>query len=185
MRLDCKTWRPNNLFTVRFCFFILTSVLAKDKRILFLCRIEDTKVTSAGASFFFDKLRTENVKAKYVRLQDSPNVDDKCIKSIGEYIKTNKFVEIINLERDSITDAGIEALVPYLEGNTTFKGFYLSGNYRISDKSIPHFLKMIESSRMDTLFTIETSVSKQKQFVVPLARNVILSGSQEMALFGK
>ncbi len=69
----------------------------------------------------FDMLRTNNSSIKRIYSIDNKQINDKCMKSVGEYIKSNKSVEVIWLGYSKISDAGIEILTPYLDGNTTFK----------------------------------------------------------------
>ncbi len=106
-------------------------------------------------------LRTTNSSIKDVYLNFNKEINDECMKSLGEYIKHNKSIEGILLARTKISDAGIEILVPYLDGNTTFKGLNLSLIGGITDKSIPLLLKMIESSHIGNIDISYTSITQE------------------------
>ncbi len=96
-------------------------------------------------------LRITSSSIKEINLRFNEQIDDECMKSLGEYIKSNKSIEEILLGSINISDTVIEILVPYLDGNTTFKRLSLIGNRGITDKSIPYLVKMIESSHMHDL----------------------------------
>ncbi len=109
-------------------------------------------------------LRTTNSSINCIKLSNNKEINDECMKSLGEYIKTNKSIEIIWLESNNISDAGIEILAPYLDGNMTFNLLYLSENEGITDKSIPLLVKMIESSHVENMHIDYTSITQKKHF---------------------
>lgn len=126
-------------------------------------------MTSPEASMLFDTLRASNSTISYVNLGFNKNLDDLCMKSIGEYIKWNKSIQKIHVNSNQISDAGIDILCPYLDGNTSFKQMIFRGNKRISNKSIPKFIKMIESSFLEHVGIEETSITEKNILVAPLA----------------
>ncbi len=135
----------------------------------------------------FDVRRATNSSIKEVDLQNNKQINDDCMKSLGEYIKSNKSIEEISLSSNKISDTGIEILVPYLNGNTTFKRLYLYENKGITDKSIPLLLKMIESSHIENMDIKLTSIT-QKNIIdvcVSLACNVFKYGSTKLNLSWK
>ncbi len=112
-------------------------------------------------------------------------INDECMKSLGEYIKYNKSIERILLSRNKISDTDIEILAPYLDGNTTFKRLYLNSNEGITDKSIPLLLKMIESSNIEDMGLYDTSITQKNSIVnicIHLACNRIKYGSAMLNL---
>ena len=133
----------------------------------------------------FDTLRTTNSSIKGILLSGNEQINDECMKSVGEYVKSNKSIEVILLARTKISDAGIEILAPYLDGNTTFEWLYLKDNNGITDKSIPLFLKIIESSHIQSIDILGTSISQKKVFVIPLASNTVKNGLSDLSLFEK
>lgn len=106
----------------------------------------------------------------------------KSIKALGEMIKNSKFIEEINLSITNISDSDVEALAPYFNGNTTLKSITFDANFRITDRSIPFFIKIIESSHLGRLSVLNTSVTQINNMAVALARNMILSGSSSLYL---
>ena len=103
------------------------------------------------------------------------------MESLGNYIKNNPHIEIIDLinfssERNKITDKGIEILSPYLEGNKTFKKLKLDKNKGITDKSIPFLMKMIETLNIINIDTRETSITDPSIFLLPFIINILKYG---------
>lgn len=127
-------------------------------------------------------LKTENSSIKGVYLHRNPQVDDKCMKSIGEYIKYNKYVEQIRIKFCTISDTGIEILAPYLDDNITLKHFSFEGNEGVTDKSVPMLLKMIESSHLEALDINETSITQNHDITLLLSFNRIKYGSDSLHL---
>ncbi len=78
-------------------------------------------------------LRTTNSSIKEINLSFNKEINDECMKSLGEYIKYNKSIQETRLNNNNISDAGVEILAPYLDGNTTFKGLYFYSNKGITD----------------------------------------------------
>ncbi len=133
----------------------------------------------------FDMLRTTNSSIKEVYLNKNKQINDECMKSLGEYIKSNKSIEMISLSSNNISDAGIEILAPNIDGNTTFKQFDFGGDYRITDKSIPFLVKMIESSHIENLGVTNTSITQENiiDVCVSLATNTFKDGSTKLGLW--
>ena len=149
--------------------------------------MQRNQITSTGASMLCDLLRTTESSIKEVWLSDNKQINDECMKSLGEYIKYNKSIEGILLNRNKISDTGIEILASYLDGNTTFKGLYLNGNKGITDKSIPLLMKMIESSYIERMDLYNTLIT-QKNIIdvcIPLTCNKIRNGSSKLDLSQK
>ena len=132
-------------------------------------------------------LRVTNSSIREICLSDNKEINDKCMKSLGGCIKYNKSVEGIELGNNKISDAGIEILVPYLDGNTTFKQLNLNGNKGITDKSIPLLLKMIESSHIERMDLYDTSITQENiiDVCIPLASNIFKYGSTWLGLSNK
>ncbi len=132
----------------------------------------------------FDILRAINSSIKEVELDYNNQINEECMKSLGEYIKSNKSIEGISLGYNKISDAGIEILASYLDGNTTFKRLMMDWNKGITDKSIPLLVKMIESSHIENMGIDGTSIT-QKNIIdvcVSLACNTFKYGSTKLNL---
>ncbi len=125
-------------------------------------------------------LRTTNSSIKGVNIDGNSQINDSCMKSLGEYIKSNKFIEVISLSQNTISDAGIEIFAPYLDGNTTFECLYLNNNKGITDKSISLLVKMIESSHIKNMGIIDTSITQKNIVYTLLACNRIKYGSAKL-----
>ena len=70
-------------------------------------------------------------------------LDDDCMKSLGEFIKNNQTIKNMNIGINKITDNGIEILLPYLIGNITIKRIDISLNKGITDESVPLLIEII------------------------------------------
>lgn len=136
-------------------------------------------MTPDGASALFDSLKVSNSSIKSIMFGLDNSIDDSCIKSLGGYIKENKSIEKIYLNHTQISDAGIKELVPYLAGNTTFKSLDIVGNRNITDLSTPLLMKMTESSQIEDIIVIDTSIKDPNVLILPLAVNFMRNGSSE------
>ncbi len=132
----------------------------------------------------FDMLKTANSSIKEINLNYNEQINDECMKSVGEYIKYNKFIEEITLGDNKISDTGIEILAPYLDGNTTFEYLDIYGNEGITDKSIPFLVKMIESSHIEYIGMAFTSITQEEiiDVCILLASNTFKYGSTKLIL---
>ena len=133
----------------------------------------------------FDMLRTTNSSIKGLWLNENRQIDDKCMKSLGEYIKSNKSIERVDIGTTQISDAGIEILAPYLDDNTTFKYLSISYNKGITDKAIPLLLRMIESSHIEYINVNYTSITQKSILTIPLAQNTLKYGSTKLNIRNK
>lgn len=104
-------------------------------------------------------------------------LDDECMTSLGLYIKSSKSVERVDLSHNFITNQGIRILANYLDGNTSLRLLIINYQNEINDKSIPFLLKMIESSYIQGISIYGTSITRKNELAIPLARNVLKSGS--------
>lgn len=123
-----------------------------------------------------------NLCIKELNMSLNNRIDDGCMKLLGEYIRSNQFIEEVDLKYTQISDTGIKALQIYIDGNKTFKRLNIIANKRITDLSIPAFLKMIESSHMEDVLINDTSITKNNILAVPLACNIIKYGLSKLVL---
>lgn len=120
-----------------------------------------------------------------VHLGYNSEIDDECMTSIGECIMNNRWIERISLNNTKVSDAGIEILAQYLEGNKTLKHIILDGNARITEKSFPIFMKIIESSYVGFMAVDSIAPQLLSALTVPLACNAIKNGSDIISLYQK
>lgn len=142
-------------------------------------------ISSTGAIQLFDALKQSNSKIVELYLRDHRTFEDDCMKSIGEYIQSNKYIQGITLNNTSISDTSIELLAPYLDGNTTFKSIHFSGCEKLTNKSLPFLTKMIESSAITYIDISLTSITEQSALTVLTTRNIIRYGSHQLHIIGK
>lgn len=130
----------------------------------------------------FDALRTNKSSIKHIDLAKNQDIDDGCIKWIGEYIADNTNIEHLSLAMTSISNAGIKILVSCIEGNTTLKELDLSGNKGITDKILPLLLKMFETTHIEDINVDGTSITQMDTFLIPTISNKIKYGSRSLCL---
>lgn len=106
----------------------------------------------------------------------------ECMKSLGEFIQNNPYLERLILGVNSINDKGIGILAEYLVGNTALKFLDISRNIGITDASIPVITKMIESSHIIDITIFNTSISNENILIVPIANNKNKCGCTRLSL---
>lgn len=144
--------------------------------------LRNNRIASPGAINLLDTLKAIDAKVYNIMLDENKQIDDECVKSLGEYIKYNKTIEEISLRGVQISDQGIELLVPYFDGNTTFKHLDLQSNRGITDKSVPLFVKLAELSHVEYIDLHSTSISQKKSLITSLAQNAIMYKSSRLYL---
>ncbi len=135
------------------------------------------RLSSDGVVILFNALKSFNSSIIDIDLNDNHESDDECLISIGEYIKSNNYIKTISLNSTQVSDTGIEILAPYLDGNKTLNRLLFWYNGRITDKSVPMLLKMIESSHIEYIGAFMTSITQNSVLAVALAHNRIRYGS--------
>lgn len=138
-------------------------------------------ITSTGASILFDSLRQSNSVISALGLSYN-QIDDKCMKQLGEFIKVSKNLETLDLRKNRITDKGIEILSNYIIGNTTLKRIKLNRNNGITDQSITCFFKMIELSQIAELYIRETLITQSRVLIAALAHKAMKNNSNELKI---
>lgn len=103
------------------------------------------EITSKGASVLFDSLSKCNSAVSILDLTEN-QLNDECMKQLGEFIQDNKHLDNLVLDFNKITDKGIEILAEYLVGNTVLSGFSLMGNSEITNASMPFFIDIANTS---------------------------------------
>lgn len=139
------------------------------------------KITSKGASMLFDILSKKKSTLEKINLR-SNEMDDKIITSLGEYVKSNEYIQYICIGDSHISDKGIEMLSSYLHGNTSLKGIDLSRCSLVTNSSVEWLLKAIQLSHIESVDVVKTSISRDNIFAASLAVNKIKNGSEELDL---
>ena len=110
----------------------------------------------------FDTLRECNSIVSDLNLSYN-QIDDECMKQLGEYVQNNEHLEKLEIGSNKLTDKRIEILSEYLNGNTTLKELYLRNNNGITDVSVPYLIEIAKKSCITRLFIGNTSISQEKQ----------------------
>ena len=88
-------------------------------------------------------------------------LDDECMKQLGEYVQDNQHLEELSINSNKITDKGIEILSEYLIGNISLKEMKTSFNNGITDTSVPHLIEIAKRSCITMLEMNYISISKE------------------------
>lgn len=136
--------------------------------------------SATAASRLFDSLKENNLSVSQLDLSNN-SLNDSCMKSLGEYIQSNKHIEEVHIG-NHVTDKGVEILLTYLAGNTSLKELWMDRNLQITDKSIPFCLQILNSSHLQVLNIINGGVTQLNELVIPQARNVMKYGATKLQL---
>lgn len=165
------------VYVVLFSFLFIEITLSKK----IWDRLSGNRVSAEMMSMFFDRLRDINTQIENIWLNNC-RLDDQFMKSLGLLIKANTSIENINVGTNMITDKGIEILGQYINSSTTLRSLSLQGNKGIIDKSVPILIKMIESSRLESVNIDDTSITQKRLLIVPLTHNVLKYGANKLNL---
>lgn len=129
------------------------------------------KISSKGASLFFDTLKVCNSIVKSLEFFQNQLGDD-CMKSLGEYIQDDGHLEKLYLSYNKISDKGIEIFSEHLIGNVTLNTLSFGGNKDITDASAPILINAIKKSHISEIVVSFTSMSIQKIKQVEESTNI-------------
>lgn len=141
--------------------------------------LDKNEISAAGATKLFSSFRKANSNVTEIKLKGN-RLDDDCMQPLGEYIKFNKSIKNIDLADNNLTDNGIETIGTHLTSNHTLRSFIISGNRRVTDKSITNILKFIESSNIENVEVNDTMITRQSMLIAPLAQNIIKHGAEKL-----
>ena len=117
-------------------------------------------------------------------------LDDECMNSLGEFIKTSQTIEHIDIGNaqmfyekiNMISDFGIEMIKPYFFGNVSLKIFDVQRNRNITNKSISIFLEIVEKSCIESI-DFNGTIGDVKKFGVHFLVNKLKNGNlKELSL---
>ncbi len=109
-----------------------------------------------------DTLRECNSVVSLLNLTGN-EIDDECMKQLGEYVQDNEHLERLILDINKVTDKGTEMLSECLIGNTILKVLDLSWNKEITDLSIPYLIEIAKKSCITEIDIRYTSTSQEKK----------------------
>lgn len=112
----------------------------------------------------------------------SNQIDDACMKSLGEYIHENECLKSIKLNDNQITDEGVKILSTFMDSNSCLRTIDLSGNKGVTDESISLLLKIMESSNHLMIRVENTSIGDTSDTITRFATNLLSSQEGELDL---
>ncbi len=125
-------------------------------------RISEAKLSSNAAIILFDTLRNKEQNLTVLNLERN-NLDDECMKSLGELLTDNQTIKKIEIGANKLTDKGIEILSEYLIGNTSLETLRICRNQGITDESMPFLKELINRSCLTNIELFGTCISHQYQ----------------------
>lgn len=140
------------------------------------------RIGSSGAIKLCDNLRTMNSAIQVLDLSFNHSLGDACMKSLGEFIKSSNCISHLYLSGSSVSDSGVEMLANLCCGNTSLKCLYLSGMIKVTDKSIPSLVRLIESTHIENLKVDNGAVTLLNTLCLPLAHNLLKYGSDSFSM---
>ncbi len=130
----------------------------------------------------FDTLRKCKSVVSILNLSNN-QLDDNCMKSLGEYLEGNDYLIKLFVGGRQITDKGIKVVSEYLTRNNVLKILYFTFHKGITDASVPFLVKMIESTHLEVVLVNSTSINHINAIEIALACNKIKYG-EELSISG-
>lgn len=113
-------------------------------------------------SLLFDTLRESRSIVRKLSIAGNHNLDDECIRRLGEYIQDNEYLHDLLHVSNHLTDRGVEILSDFLIGNTTLISLTLGGK-GITDASVVHLLEIAQKTCIMDIIIWETAISEEKR----------------------
>lgn len=109
--------------------------------------------------------------------------DLKFIDDLIDLLKINKTIEGIELYNSNITDESIDKLSKGLVGNTSLKTLGIEGNKKVTDKSIPSLVKLIENSHIIKIVIQDTRITQKGSIAEALTANVLKYSADTLYIY--
>lgn len=127
-----------------------------------------------------------NSSIDIIKIGGNKDLDDKCIKSVCEFVNNNVFIQELNARDTQISDSGImelsSMLCQNLRGDSKFRKINFHGNKKITNKIIPLLIQLIEATRIEHIGVEYTSINKKNVLLLPLINNELRNGSTSLDL---
>ncbi len=137
----------------------------------------------------FNTLNKAHSDISIIRLGGNEKIDDKCIRSICEFIKSNITIQDVNVRDTQISDIGIKELSSILcqdlREDTKLRSLNFHGNKKITNKSIPLLIQLIETTHIEHIGVEYTSINQRNALLVPLTNNKLENGKTNLDLSSK
>lgn len=108
-------------------------------------------------------------------------MDDECVYSLGELIRSSETIEDIVISKNKITDKGMEILSDYLKDKKLLKRLDLNGNKGITDKLVICLLNMLDLSHIDFMDISGTSITQHSEIAIFLEINKVKNGFEKIS----
>lgn len=135
------------------------------------CSLSHNKVSSKGASLLFKFIMENLPDVQRIHLYEN-EVDDDCMRDLGEMIKSSHALISIGLGSNLITDDGIKTLMPFIHGNVSLQQLLISYCEDITDASIPLIQETIKKSKIIEVATKGTSITSREDITLALFANI-------------
>lgn len=120
-------------------------------------RLNHNQLTSKGVVGLFESLRS-TMSIEKIDLSSNP-IDDSCMESLGDLMKFNQTIKVLNLAKCKLSNNGINKLLSSLVGNSALIELDLEGT-QISGKIKAQLTEVAQHSGIQTIKTGSTKISK-------------------------
>lgn len=117
----------------------------------------------------FESIKNNNLNIKHIYLGRN-FLDDNCMSICGEMLTSKKSIVSLGLEKNMITNDGVEILFNYILKGTSLISLDLSENKDINDKIFPKLFEVIEKTSVDQISGKGTSITFQN--ILPLLKKI-------------
>lgn len=140
-------------------------------------------ITSVGAKKLFETLAI--CKTSITKIDLSRNsLDSNCLESLGIFARDSKTLTDINLSYNKIDDYGIQFLSSSIAGNTSVRVIDFTGNEFSAQNCAEFFLKMAETTLIESLRGTRSVFEPHSIYAFPLALNKIKNGTNKLEMSG-
>lgn len=87
-------------------------------------------------------------------------IDDGCMKQLGEFVKENQYLESLFVDDNEITDKGVKTLADCIVGNTILKQLSFQSNKDITNASVPNLIELVKGSFITEIGISKTSITE-------------------------
>ena len=126
----------------------------------------DNFITSKGATLLFDTLKIcKSIVVLYIGWNE---IDENCVESLGEFIKSCPTLKKLDLSgkifgdrisMGQLNDEFVKKLFPFIKGNKNLESIDFSNNEKITNESISYLVEIIETSNINDININKTSLS--------------------------
>lgn len=145
--------------------------------------ISNNKITLNGLENLLEFLKLKKIEMTGINLSAN-ELNDECMTVLGNFISDNDIITQLWISENTFTDNGIETLSQNIKGKSTLQILYMTQIEGVTDVSIPHLIKIVESTSITEIVLNQTSISGPEKLSVALALNSIYQNATKLEIIG-